>query len=149
MFNILPQEYLVHHMLLVEAIYLLLQDSIAPADTSKAEILIQHYCFKASSYYSEHFMTANVHHLLHLSKIVCNFGPLYNYSCFTYENLNGCLFDCIKGTQRVDRQIVKKICIKQSLPHIAYTHLIVESEEKHLYHQMTYVNYDSNRGTAI
>ena len=101
-------------LLLVEAIYLLLQDSIAPADVSKAEKLIQHYCFKASSYYSEWFMTANVHHLLHLSKVVQRYGPLHNYSCFTYENLNGCLLDCIKGTQHVDQQIVEKICIKQS-----------------------------------
>ena len=149
MFNILPKEYLAHHMLLVEAIYLLLQDSIAPADISKAEKLIQHYCFKASSYYSERFMTANVHHLLHLSKVVQRYGPLYNYSCFTYENLNGCLLDCIKGTQHVDQQIVEKICIKQSLPYIAHTQLAAESEERIFYNQMMHANYDSNKGTVI
>jgi len=83
MFNILPKEYLAHHMLLVEALYLLLQDSIAPTDISKSKKLIQHYCYKASSYYSECFMTANGHHLLHLTKVVQWYEPLYNYSCFT------------------------------------------------------------------
>ena len=46
MFNVLPQDYLAHHMLLVEAIYLLLKTTIYPAELSKAELLIQHYCFK-------------------------------------------------------------------------------------------------------
>ena len=45
MLFILPIEYLAHHMLLVEAIHLLLKNSIAPEMLEKAEKLIQHYCF--------------------------------------------------------------------------------------------------------
>ena len=72
MLNILPVEYLAHHMLLVEAIYILLSSSISLLMLDKAEKLINHYCFKISSYYSERQMTANVHHLPY---VVSSFGP--------------------------------------------------------------------------
>ena len=87
MLGILPEEYFGHHMLLVEAIYLLLQESIDLTDVSKTEVLIQHYCYKVQHYYGEHFMTANMHHLLHLAHVVRRYGPLYGYSCFTYINM--------------------------------------------------------------
>ena len=105
MLYILPPEYLAHHLLLVESVYLLLQDSITPAELSKAEKLIQqycfkvqYYCFKVQHYYVKRFMTANVHHLLHLPEVVRKFGPLYCYSCFRCEGFNGQLLNCIKGT---------------------------------------------------
>ena len=75
-------------MLLVEAIYLLLKNVIYPAELLKAELLIQHYCFKLQHYYGERYISANVHHLLHLPQVVRDFGPLYSYSCFAYEGLN-------------------------------------------------------------
>lgn len=51
MLGILPDDYFSHHMLIVQAIYLLLQESIDVTDLSKAEVLIQHYCFKIQHYY--------------------------------------------------------------------------------------------------
>ena len=106
-------------MLLVEAIYLLLQDTIESSELSQADILLQHYCFKLGHYYGARFMTANVHYLLHLAQVVHNFGPLYSYSCFAYEGLNGQLLSYIKGTQYIESQILEKVAIKQSLPYIA------------------------------
>lgn len=116
MFNILPVEYLAHHMLLVEAIYILLSSSISSLMLEKAERLIKHYCFKMASYYSECQMTANIHQLLHLPYIVSSFGPLNAYSCFAFENLNGCLLHFIKGTQHVEMQIIEAVCKAQTLP---------------------------------
>ena len=113
MLYILPTEYLAHHMLLVEAIYLLLQTSIAPEMLKKAEKLIQHYCFKVQYYYTEHCYTANMHLLLHLPQVVLKYGPLYSYSCFAYEGLNGHLLNAIKGTQHVDQQVIQSLNIKQ------------------------------------
>ena len=40
MFNIIPMEYLAHHMLLVEAVYILLSSSISPLMLDKAERMI-------------------------------------------------------------------------------------------------------------
>ena len=66
MFNILPAEYIAHHILLVETVHTLLHHCIRPAMLKKAEKLIQHYFFKLQYYYLECFMTANVYHLLHI-----------------------------------------------------------------------------------
>ena len=148
MFNVLPQDYLAHHMLLVEAIYLLSKTTIYPAELSKAELLIQHYCLKLQHYYGERYMSANVHHLLHLPQVVHDFGPLYCYSCFAYENLNGSLLNYIKGTQHVESQILETISIKQSLPYIAEGYLLAGSAEETLYHSMTSINHHSDRNAS-
>ena len=114
MFSILSIEYLAHHMLLVEAIHTLLKSSITSSQLDKAEKLLQHYCFKLQHYYSERCMTANVHNLLHLSKTVKEFGPLYAYSCFPFKEANGSLLSYIKGTQYIDTQILETVSIHQS-----------------------------------
>ena len=139
MMNILPEEYIAHHMLLVEVVATLLQGSISQMMLRKTEGLIKHYCFKFSFYYSERYMTANLHHLLHLPEIVSNFGPLYVYSCFPFENQNGKLLKFVKGTQHVDLQIIEAIALSQKLPQIAEEVLSLEKENEALalYHQMT------------
>ena len=95
MLNILPNQYLAHHMLLVESVFILLQHSISPAMIEKAENMIKHYCFKMEAYYSRRSMTANLHQLLHLPQCVNNNGPLYIYSCFPFEGMNGRLLNLI------------------------------------------------------
>ena len=60
-------------------------------------------------------MTANVHHLLHLSEIVKKFGPLYVYSCFPFEGANGSLLSYIRGTQNIDVQILETVSIMSEL----------------------------------
>ena len=94
-------------------------------------------------------MTANVHHLLHLTHVVCRCGPLYGYSCFAYEGLNGQLLKYIKGTQYVEKQILEKVTIKQSLPYITATVLKTGSEQDQLYHQMTTTKQASDRQTLL
>ena len=144
MLNILPVEYLAHHMLLVEAIYILLSSSISPLMLGKADRLIKHYCFKMASYYSERQMTANVHQLLHLPHIVSSFGPLNAYSCFGFENLNGCLLSFIKGTRYVEMQIIEAVCKTQTLPHVAQNILCPESEPALIYQQLNNMDLSSN-----
>ena len=148
MLNILPVEYLAHHMLLVEAIHTLLKSSITPLMLDKAERMIKHYCFKMASYYSERQMTANVHQLLHLPHVVLNFGPLNMYSCFAFESLNGCLLNFIKGTQHVEMQIIEAICKTQILPQMAQNILCPESEPAVIYQQMTKMDASGNASTV-
>ena len=137
MYDILPIEYLAYHMLLVEAIYILLGSSITPLMLDKAKRMINYYCFKIQSYYTERQMTANVHHLLHLPQTILSFGPLYVYSCFAFEGLNGCLLNHIKGTQHVELQITEAICKSQMLPQMAQSILQPGSESITIYQQMT------------
>ena len=145
MFSILPKEYLAHHMLLVEAVYTLLQCCITTTMINKVEKLIQHYCFKFQFYYSERYMTANVHYLLHLLEVVQKLGPLYVYSCFPYEGTNGHLLNCIKGTQHVDSQILETVSISQGLTYIARQYLAPDTEASLLYRSMKATRYESNK----
>ena len=45
------ENYFQHYLLLVEAVWLLLQSSISEADLLHAEQLLQHFCYKFSAYY--------------------------------------------------------------------------------------------------
>ena len=150
MLNILPSEYLAHHMLLVESVFTLLQNSITVTVVKKAEaMIIKHYCFKMHVYYTEQCMTANVHHLLHLPHVVAKFASLFVYSCFPFESMNGNLLRLIKGTQHVDQQIIEAIGIRQKLPQIVEGQLVSGTEEDALYHQMTDVSYHPESSVAV
>ena len=48
-----------------------------------------------------------MHQLLHLPDIVERLGPLWVYSCFEYENLNGELLRLVHGTCHTDTQIAR------------------------------------------
>ena len=41
--------------------------------------------------YGQEVCTANMHALVHLSQFVYNWGPLWGYSCFGFESMNGFL----------------------------------------------------------
>ena len=145
MYSILPIEYLAHHMLLVEAVHTLLQCTITTTMINKVEKLIQHYCFKFQFYYSERYMTANVHYLLHLPMVVQNLGPLFAYSCFPYEGTNGHLLSCIKGTQHVDSQILETVSISQGIAHIAEQYLPSDTAASQFYRNMKATRHESNK----
>ena len=51
-------------------------------------------------------MSANIHLLLHLPDTVKELGPLWAYSCFHFEGLNGVLKGLVRGTQHIDKQLV-------------------------------------------
>ena len=149
MLHILPNEYLAHHMLFVESVFILLQSSITPTMLKKAEAMIKHYCFKMHVYYSDKCMTANLHHLLHLPHTVAKHGPLFAYSCFPFESMNGNLLRLIKGTQYIDQQIIEALEIRQKLPQIVEAELVSGTEAEILYRQMTDATYHTESSVAI
>ena len=64
-------------------------------------------------------MSANVHLLLHLPDNLRELGPLWVYSCFHFEGLNGILKSLIHGTQQVDKQLLKSFSYLRQLPAVA------------------------------
>lgn len=55
--------------------------------------------------------TANVHYLLHPPQCVIWNGPLWTFSCFSYEDANGKLRKMFHGTQHVEMQVYQNnIC---------------------------------------
>lgn len=102
----LAQEYFDHHVLLVNALVILLSEGITYNDLDFAETLLYQYCGKTSDLYGPRKETFNHHSLLHLADKVRDLGPLWAYSCFFYEGLNGDLRSLFHGTQNVHMQIL-------------------------------------------
>jgi len=59
--GILPEKQYQHFMLLVQAIYILLKESISPEDLTKASLLLEHFCLRAKRMYDERIETFNLH----------------------------------------------------------------------------------------
>ena len=64
-------------------------------------------------------MSFNVHILLHLTESIRNWGPLWCFSAYTFENYNGCLLKLFHGTQAVPQQIVGTILRLNDLDSLA------------------------------
>lgn len=45
LYGVLPDMFYQHHLLLVEAIFLLLQDAVQDSDVKQSQRILQHYCF--------------------------------------------------------------------------------------------------------
>ena len=136
--GLLPQKFWDHHALLVIAIYWLLQQSISPRQVEACQAMLNQYCYQFSSLYSERYMTANVHLLVHLPDCVKQLGPLWVHSCFQFEGKNGLLKSLINGTRHVDKQIISTYSYIRNLPLVASSFTERSCEQyleafKHLY----------------
>lgn len=60
-------------------------------------------------------MTYNAHLLLHMADSVRNWGPLWNFSAFSFESMNGRLLRYVQGTRYVGQQISHKYLISKIL----------------------------------
>lgn len=51
----------------------------------------------------------NVHMMLHLPQCIKNWGPLWAYSTFHFENLNGYLKYLFHGTRDMTKQVLYRL----------------------------------------
>ena len=61
---------------MVDAIFLLLTDSISPSDVDKSSKMFGHFCTRMESLNGRWYKTYNVHMLIHLPECVRNLGTL-------------------------------------------------------------------------
>jgi len=106
--DILRNDYFEHYLLLVTAITLLNQEYITTDMLEVATDFLHKFVREFEHLYGLRFCSINIHQLLHLPYKVYNLGPLWAYSCFQYENLNGQFVKLVHGTWHLDTQIVKK-----------------------------------------
>ena len=118
LWGLLEEEYFQHLLLLVNGVFLLLQDSISPSDIESSSRMLLHFCTRMEALYDKRYETYNVHMLLHLPDCVRNLGPLWGTSCFWFEGYNGDLTKLFHGKQNVDIQITHAVCIHQKIPEL-------------------------------
>ena len=115
LFDFLHRDYLHHLNLLVKSLHILLSSCISSSDLKAAEEMLAIFYRKAVDLYPQQVCTMNVHSLLHLTQTVKNFGPLWAYSCFGFENMNGHLKKHCHGTRNVLPQLVRNLRFHQSV----------------------------------
>ncbi len=89
LFDLLPTDYILHLSLLVKAMHIFLGSEISSNDLSVAQRMCIVFYENILSLYPAEICTMNVHSLVHLSQSVKNFGPLWAYSSFGFESMNG------------------------------------------------------------
>lgn len=77
LWGLLEEDYFQHLLLLVNAIFLLLQDSIPPSNIERSSSMLVHFCTRMEALCGKRYETYNVHMLLHLPDCVRNLGPLW------------------------------------------------------------------------
>ena len=131
----LPAEYLNHLALLVCAIHILLSDHITYSDLFEADRMLKTFYQLLPELYPEEMCKPNAHSLIHTCRFVKLWGPLWAYSMFGYESMNGFLKTTFHGTRQVLQQLVFTTILKQRLRFEKED----GSSEKHQVDEHTYV----------
>ena len=114
----LPSDYTYHLALLVSTIHILLSVDISREDLKKCEKMLECFYNLIPVLYPREICTINVHSLIHLTDCVRRWGPLWCYSTFGFENLNGFLKKQCHATTNVLPQMIRSLHAHQSLPHL-------------------------------
>lgn len=104
----MEERYFQHWMLLVSALYILLQDSVSKTDIARADVMLNMFCREFADLYSNENYTYYVHNLLHLALSVERSGPAWN-SAFQFESFNGTLAEFIHGSKHQGKELVNSV----------------------------------------
>ena len=85
----------------------LLSDNINENNLEKIHKNNFQFLQRISSIFDERILKPNFHDLCHIVDNYRTFGPLYHYSGFNFEHINGMLSKFTHGTKRLDFQIAK------------------------------------------
>lgn len=113
--GVLPALYLHHYALLVCAIHILLQEQLTNAKIAAAEEMLKDFVSFLPELYGESECTINSHLLLHMCDHVCHWGPLWGFSAFGFESMNGHLMGHIHATYRMANQLLFSLSTSQAI----------------------------------
>ncbi|KAK3908854.1 Putative white-brown complex-like protein 30, partial [Frankliniella fusca] len=113
--GILLHRYFQHFLLLVKAIFTLLKSEITKSDMTESDLLLKLFVADFKNLYGDRAQTHNVHQLLHLALCVELYGPLFCFSAFPFEDLNGVIAKATHGTNYVDTEIVNNIVMCEGI----------------------------------
>lgn len=89
---------------------------ITTADLDNARNSLKSFVADFQRLYGLQSVTMNVHLLRHVTDSVEKLGPLWSYSMFSFESMNGRLLKLANGTQATLQQIVEKYILKKVYP---------------------------------
>lgn len=117
-------DYFDHYLRLLIATSILSANEVTEFQIQVAENLLHRFVREFETLYGIQFCSMNIHQLLHSGDYVRNLGPLWAYTCYEYENINGQFLKLIHGTCRIDTQVanshtlfIKMAKLIEDLPH--------------------------------
>ena len=102
----LPQYYK-HWFLLVYSMNKFLNNKITPEDYKLATEAMDLFVKNIENLYGKKFMKYNTHLLQHMQCFIKNYGAMWAWSTFIFEDYNRILKMCFHGTQYIPEQICK------------------------------------------
>lgn len=102
-------------LLFVHALHILLQDCINVVDIDRADQMLYEFVVKTETIFGIPNMTYNIYQMLHISKSVLNWGPLWAHSTFAFESANCQLLKAIKCAKGVPQQIVRFVNLNHNI----------------------------------
>lgn len=114
----LPSKFYRNWMKLVDIMHYLLGPSISIEKLRVVKKRMLSFVSEYQKLYGKQFMSYNAHLLLHLVDTVQAWGPLWGYSLYPFESVNGILTKTVCGTRYAEVQIVQKFAIAQALPRL-------------------------------
>jgi len=101
----MPSDISKHFKKYLRGLFILNTTGSTLDEVAAAEKLLYQFVRDIPKYYDVSFCTFNTHLLLHAAECVRNWGPLYCYSLFQFENYNGILLGLFHGTQHAALQM--------------------------------------------
>ena len=124
--------YLKHFAMLSEAIHLLLGNAISEGDLRRAELCDEFYKL-FPILYSEGSCGLNFHNVgFHLVRYVRELRPLYSWSTFELEDINGQLMKMVHGTGDITLQLFHMKEIHNTVSSLDFRHLRAGSCSKYI-----------------
>lgn len=109
--GILPRKYYKNWTKFVGIMHFCLQSSIPMDKLRKVKKAMLNFLKEYQELYGKENMTYNAHILVHMVDHVGQWGPLWGYSAFPFEAMNGRLVGLVNGTRYAHTQIVEKFGI--------------------------------------
>ena len=116
--DILPRALYDHFMVFHLAMKILSSAKTCYKYNTFAVQLMRHFVSESVKLYGGHFITFNVHCLIHLPLDVLRFGPLDHFSCFPFENALYRLKRLIRNSSNPLAQLVKRLSELSNYPSI-------------------------------
>lgn len=107
----LKKKYFDHFLLLCYGIANLSKPKIHLREIEHARALIDLFIADVEKLYGRHKISYNVHMSGHLSEYVNLYGPLWAWSAFPFEDMNGFVKKTVHGTTRIDIELTNTLDI--------------------------------------
>ncbi|XP_075527413.1 uncharacterized protein LOC142559720 [Dermacentor variabilis] len=114
----LPSRYYKNWMKFVAVMHFCLQSSIPMDKIMKVKRVMVQFLKDNQELYGQESMTYNAHILVHMVDHVDQWGPLWGFSAFPFESMNGRLVSLVNGTRYAHMQIIEKFAILTSLQQV-------------------------------